>query len=702
MKEVPDQPITEEEVDLSLPPFHLGTDYESYKYFGAHPTEENGVQGTRFRVWAPHAKNVSVINEVTGWDNFCPMERTEEDDSVWSCFIPGVQDGHMYRYVVDGADGILRYKSDPYGFRSEKRPANASIVSSLDRYIWHDEIHQQQRDNRTVVERPMAIYEVHLGSWKKHFVDEQDPDGFLNYREIADPLVDYVTWMGYTHVELIGICEHPFDGSWGYQVTGFFCPTARYGTPDDFRYFVDRLHQAGIAVILDWVPAHFPKDSFGLECFDGTPLYESEDPLRAEYPEWGTKAFDHGKPEVCSFLISSAFYWIQEFHIDALRVDAVAAMIYASFSRAEWRPNKFGGNINLESEAFLKQVNEAVCSGTTGYLIAEDSSIQPGITNPVEDGGLGFKFKWNMGWMNEMLRYIAHDPVFRRWHHDELTHTTDYAFFENYVLVLSHDEVVHLKHSLVEKAPGKAEDRYGGLKTLYTFMFTHPGKKLLFMGQEFAQDREWSEARELDWWLTEDLGHRDVMLCVQNLLTLYKKYPVLYADSRNPTTFEWVKRGDCDRNTISFIRRNPWDYNGALLVICNFSPCYYEKYSVGVPLEGYYSRVFSTFDHLPGGGSRKEMGGDIPPLTPVKQVCDGYDYMLTYNLRPFESLIFEFPIIPKQEKKKRTTASKPKTAVKAATKTAASTKTVKTSKTVKTAEKAPAKPRKPKAKTIES
>ena len=651
----------EETEEVIVSPFHLGLDYDSYHSLGAHSMEVDGVYGTRFRVWAPHAKDVTILTSATGWENYCPLHRMEEDDAIWECFLPNVKDGDLYRFVVDGADGIRRFKSDPYAFRSEKRPANASIVSSLGKYEWHDADYQQKRDNTTVVERPMAIYEVHLGSWKKHFENDQDPDGFLNYRETADQLAEYVTWMGYTHVELIGICEHPFDGSWGYQVTGFFCPTARYGSPDDFRYFVDRMHQAGIGVILDWVPAHFPKDSFGLECFDGTPLYESADPLRAEYPEWGTKAFDHGKPEVCSFLISSAFYWIQEFHIDALRVDAVAAMIYASFSRAEWRPNKFGGNINLESEAFLKQVNEAVCTVTTGYLIAEDSSIQPAITTPVKEGGMGFLFKWNMGWMNDMMRYIEHDPIFRRWHHGELTHTTDYAFFENYVLVLSHDEVVHLKHSLVEKAPGKAEDRYGGLKTLYTFMFTHPGNKLLFMWQEFAQDREWSEARELDWWLTEDLGHRDVMLCVRNLLALYKRYPVLYADSRNPTIFEWVNRGDADRNTISFIRRNPWDYNGALLIVCNFSPCYYKDYTVGVPREGYYSRVFSTYDNLPGGGSKEEMGGDIPPLTSEALECDGYDNRITYDLRPFESLIFEFPL-PHEQKRKRTTAAKAGTA----------------------------------------
>ncbi len=640
MQEVPNNAILLTDFDSYL--FHQGTHYEAYRKLGAHPTEENGTPGTRFAVWAPNAQYAAVISARTGWENEDAGRMSRRDDGIWEAFVPWVGVGDAYRYVIVGADGIKRYKSDPFAFYSEKRPANASIVAALDGYRWHDDAFCAARTNKDVLEKPMAIYEVHLGSWKKRYACPGDEDGFLNYRELADQLAEYVAYMGYTHVELIGICEYPFDGSWGYQVTGFFSPTSRYGAPDDFRYFVDKMHEAGIGVILDWVPAHFPKDSFGLENFDGTPLYESADPLRAEYPEWGTKAFDHGKPEVRSFLISSAFYWVREFHVDALRVDAVAAMLYASFSRAEWRPNVFGGNENLESRDFLKQLNYAVTRETPGYLIAEDSSTLSGITTDVDQGGVGFLLKWNMGWMNDTLRYIAHDPIYRKWHHGELTHTVDYAFFENFVLVLSHDEVVHLKHSMVEKAPGSVEDRFGGLKTLYAYQFTHPGKKLLFMGQEFAQDREWSEARELDWWLADDFGHRDVMQCVRNLLSVYRTYPCLYSDSRDPSTFEWVNRNDAWRNTVSFIRRNPWNYDGAVLVVCNFSPSSYAGYTVGVPKPGYYRRVFSTYDSLPGAGNPAEIGG-IPPMTAENHDCDGYPCMLTYDLRPFESIIIELP-----------------------------------------------------------
>ncbi|MBE6997037.1 MAG: 1,4-alpha-glucan branching protein GlgB [Ruminococcaceae bacterium] len=621
--------------------FHQGTDYELYRKLGAHPDRENGVAGTRFAVWAPNARSVSVLTARTGWENEKGMHRCAADGAVWECFLPDVGVGDAYRFVVTGADGVKRYKADPCAFRAEKRPQNASIVAALDSYPWGDGAYQAGRDNSQVLQKPMAIYEVHLASWKKRY-DGSDPDGCLSYSELADQLAEYVTWMGYTHVELIGICEYPFDGSWGYQVTGFYAPTARYGTPDDFRYFVDRLHRSGIGVILDWVPAHFPKDDFGLEFFDGTPLYESVDPLRREYPEWGTNAFDHSKPEVRSFLISSACYWVREFHIDALRVDAVAAMLYADYSRKDWRPNRFGGRINLESRAFLQQLNTTVCGATTGYLIAEDSSTEDGITRDVRWDGVGFTLKWDMGWMNDSLRYVSKDPVYRRFHHEELAHTVDYAFAENWVLVLSHDEVVHPKRSMAEKAPGSQGDRLATLKTLYTYQFTHPGKKLLCMGQDFAMEREWSEAREIDWYLAEDFAHRDVLQCVRNLLALYKRYPVLYSDSQNPTTFEWVNRHDADRNIFSYIRRNPWNYDGALLVVLNFSPMGVGDYTVGVPLGGLYPRVFSSYDSLPGQGNPAEVGG-IPPMTAEQHDCDGYPYMLRYGLRPFEALIIEFP-----------------------------------------------------------
>ena len=620
--------------------FHYGTHYGAYKKLGAHILEENGVRGTHFAVWAPNAASVSVITDRYWADEETGrMERTE--NGIFECFIPDVAEDTRYRFVITTPSGEKLYKSDPYAFKTEQRPANASIVCRMDTYPWHDQGYMAAMDSKTVVGKPMAIYELHLGSWKKDY--SLGKDGFLNYGDLAKQLAEYVEYMGYTHVELIGICEHPFDGSWGYQVTGYYSPTTRYGSPDDFRYFVDIMHQHNIGVILDWVPAHFPKDDFGLVRFDGTPLYESEDPLRAEYPEWGTMAFDHGHPEVRSFLISNAFYWINEFHIDALRVDAVASMLYSNFGRSEWRPNKFGGAENLESTEFLKQLNKAVREYSQAYLIAEDSSIVPGVTKSVDDGGLGFMFKWNMGWMNDTLKYIGKDPIYRKWHHDALTHTSDYAFLENFVLVLSHDEVVHLKHPMLEKFPGKREDKFSDLKSLYTFQFTLPGKKLLFMGQDIAEDREWDENREINWSLASDFSHRDVMQCVKNLLSVYRKYPCLYADSDNPITFEWINRNDSDRNILSYIRRNPWNYNDALMVIINFSPEPYPEFSCGAPVEGYYSRVFSTYDSLPGAGGPDEQEGGIPPLTSIADLCDGYPNKVKYSLRPFESIILEFP-----------------------------------------------------------
>lgn len=622
--------------------FHEGTNYESYRKLGAHLAQENGVCGTRFAVWAPHAREVSVMTSATGWDSELPLHHSEADATVWECFVPSVGEGDLYRYIVVGADGVRRLKSDPYGFYSEMRPQNASIVMPLDRYVWGDAVHQAQRENKTVLEKPMAIYEVHLGSWKKNYRGPDDKLGFMNYRELADPLAEYVKWMGFTHVELMGICEHPFDGSWGYQVTGFFSPNSRHGTPDDFRYLVDRLHQAGINVILDFVPAHYPKDSYGLGEFDGTPLYESADPLRAEYPEWGTYAFDHGKPEVRSFLISSAFYWIREFHIDALRVDAVAAMLYASFSRYPWRPNIHGGNINLESEGFLKQLNQAVKTLTPGYVIAEDSSTIEGITDPVEEGGIGFSFKWDMGWMNDTLRYFGVEPFSRRYVHKVLTHTVDYVFEENFVLPFSHDEVVHLKKSLLKKTPGTPEEQLLALKTLLTWQFTHPGKKLLFMGQEFGEENEWSEARSLDWKLTQDPAHRDVLLTVRNLLALYNANTALHSDSRDKLTFEWIDRQDAQRNIVTFIRRNPWNYNGAFLVVCNFAPVPYKGFLVGTPVQGSYRRVFSTYDEMPGEGGPKELGC-VPVLFTQPQPCNDLPQSISYDLRPYESIILAFP-----------------------------------------------------------
>ena len=620
--------------------FHQGTSYEVYKKMGAHPTVENGVKGTRFIVWAPNARDVSVITDTTGWENEYHMEPSS--DGIWEVFIEGVSAGTAYRYVIMGPDGLKREKSDPYAFRSQLRPLNASIVWPLDGYRWGDGEYQSRRDNSKVLEKPMAIYEVHLGSWKKDYQNDEDTDGFLSYRALADQLSEYINYMGYTHVELMGICEYPFDPSWGYQVTGMYAPTARYGTPDDFRYMVDKFHRSGISVILDWVPAHFPKDDFAMSSFDGTPLYESADPLRAEFPIWGTKAYDHGKPEVRSFLISSAFYWINEFHVDALRVDAIEAMLYADFSRKNYRPNIHGGHINLESEDFLKQLCSEVTGRTGAYIIAEDSSVEQGITEDIHKGGLGFTFKWNLGWMYDTLSYMSHDFHDRRNYHHVLTHTPDYAYSENFILVLSHDDVCPGKKSIYEKQPGSHLDRFGGVKALYTLQFTHPGKKLLFMGQDFAQISEWNFDKSLDWHLLEDFGHRDVQQTVKNLLSIYRRFPVLHSDSKDSKTFEWVNRDWADANIISFIRKNPWNYDGALLVVCNFSPWFHYGYACGAPKEGDYERIFSTYDSIPGCGGPAELGG-CPHIRTQRSVYNGKPFRLNYDLRPFEAVIFRIP-----------------------------------------------------------
>ena len=543
-----------------------------------------------------------------------------------------------YRYEVLGSDGILRKKADPMASFSRLRPSALSLVCPKSRYEWHDGEYMEKLSPETVHEKPMSIYEVHLGSWKKDY--RRGEGGFLNYRQLGNELAEYVKYMGFTHVELIGICEHPFDGSWGYQVTGFFSPTSRYGAPDDLRYFIDKMHENGIGVILDFVPAHFPKDTFGLENFDGTKLYEPADPMLEEYPEWGTKAFDHKKPEVRSFLISSACYWLNEFHFDALRVDAVASMIYLNFGRNTGRKNIYGGEENLDSIGFMRQMNAAVEKMTKGYLIAEDSSIMSGVTAPAKQGGIGFAFKWNLGWMNDTLKYFQKDPIFRGYHHGELTHTVDYAFTEYFILVLSHDEVVHLKKSLLGKMQGADGDKLGALKTLYAYQFAHPGKKLLFMGQEFAEPTEWYEGAEIDWNLADDTWHRDVMEELRLLNGIYRKYPCLHTDSLNANTFNWVNRNDAMRSTVSFIRRNPWNYDGAVLAVCNFTPVYLENYTVGVPVKGLYKRIFSTFDSLPGGGT---VSKDTVPEEAAARSCDGLPYTLTYNLRPYETVYFELP-----------------------------------------------------------
>ena len=610
--------------------FHHGTHYELYNKMGAHLRKCDGEWGVHFVLWAPNARAVCVISDGNGWTPWSDvMEKV--DDCIWELFVPGMCEGVKYKYLIVRADGTEVEKTDPYAFRSELRPRTASIVADLDKFKWSDNAYRKAKKGENFLEKPMAVYEVHLGSWKKD-LSKWDEDQYLDYRRLAHEIAEYVTWMGYTHVELMGICEYPFDPSWGYQVTGYFSPTARYGSPEDFMYFVDYMHKHGIGVILDWVPAHFPKDEFGLANFDGTPLYEYADPLRAEYPEWGTKAFDLGKKEVSNFLMASAFFWVNKYHIDALRVDAVAAMLYNSFGREEWRPNQYGGNENLESFEFFRHLNSMLGKLTDAFMIAEDSSIIGGMTKPAKDGGFGFGLKWNMGWMNDGIKYYNTDPIFRPYHHGLMTHTFEYAFDENYMLVLSHDEVVYGKGSMINKFIGNKLDKLGSLKTCYTMMMGHPGKKLLFMGQDFAQEREWNFKTGLDWHLCDDEGHRDVLTCFRKLLHLYSERPVLHNDNGGPVTCEWINSGDYNRNIFTFIRRNPWNYNNALIFVCNFAPVERVDMGVGAPLSGVYKRIFTTYP-------------DANPLEieAKEELCDGRKYKLIFNLRHYESCIFEVP-----------------------------------------------------------
>lgn len=626
--------------DLDRYLFHHGTHYELYNKMGAHIREENGVSGVHFVLWAPNAKAVCVVSDGNGWTPWRDI-MTKVDDAMWELFVPGMCEGVKYKYLVVRADGSEVMKTDPYGFRAELRPATASIVANLDNYVWGDKEWRKIKKGENFLEKPMAVYEVHLGSWKKD-LSKWDEDQYFDYRRLAHELAEYVNYMGYTHIELMGICEYPFDPSWGYQVTGYFAPTARYGSPDDFMYFVDYMHKNGIGVILDWVPAHFPKDDFALANFDGTPLYEYADPLRAEYPEWGTKAFDLGKPEVSNFLIASAFFWVEKYHVDALRVDAVAAMFYNSFGREQYRPNMYGGNENLESFEFFRHLNSVLRQRTNAFLIAEDSSIIEGVTKPAKKGGFGFGLKWNMGWMNDTIKYYCKDPIYRPYHHWLMTHTAEYAFNENYMLVLSHDEVVYGKGTMINKFPGNKLDKLGSLKTAYTMMFGHPGKKLLFMGQDFAQESEWNFKTGLDWWLCDDESHRDVMNCFRTLLHIYRERPVLHNDCGGPATFEWINSGDYNRNIFTFIRRNPWNYNNALIFVCNFAPVDRWDMGVGAPVEGVYKRIFTTYSE-----------GTPLEIQTVEELCDGRPYKIKFDLRPFESVIFEVPYKEETEEEKK-------------------------------------------------
>ena len=620
--------------------FGQGTHYDLYNKLGAHPMTVDGEEGVYFAVWAPNAEAVSLVGNFNEWDeNATPMERLEPL-GIYEIFLPEMKIGDIYKYCVTTKAGYTILKADPYGFQAELRPNNASVIADISDFKWQDSRWMKKREKFDDKKDPMFVYEVHPGSWKKHEQTEEDVDGFYNYREMAHELAKYVKDMGYTHVELMGIAEHPFDGSWGYQVTGYYAPTSRYGTPEDFAYMINKFHKNKIGVILDWVPAHFPKDEHGLADFDGTPLFEYGDPKKGEHPDWGTKIFDYGKSEVRNFLIANALFWIEHFHIDGLRVDAVASMLYLDYGKqdGQWIANEYGGNQNLDAIEFFKHLNSVVLGRNHGALmIAEESTAWPKVTDKPENDGLGFSLKWNMGWMHDFTEYMKLDPYFRKPNHHLMTFAMSYAYSENYILVLSHDEVVHLKCSMLNKMPGLGFDKFANLKVGYAFMMGHPGKKLLFMGQEFAQLREWSEARELDWFLLEEENHQAIQNFTRDLLKLYRKNKAMYECDNEPSGFEWINANDADRSIYSFVRHSK-DGKKNLLFVCNFTPVERPEYRVGVPRRKQYKLVLNSDEKCYGGS-----GEERPKVyKAVKSECDRRDYSFAYPLPAYGVAVFEF------------------------------------------------------------
>lgn len=620
--------------------FGQGTHYDIYRKLGAHPTIQRRKKGVYFAVWAPNARSVSVVGEFNNWNTQANPMKKVGPIGVYETFIPGAKVGDLYKFYIIGYHGEELYKADPYGNEAELRPGTASRIADISDYKWKDTTWMKRRPEFDEIRDPMAIYEVHPGSWKKHEAKDEDDPGFYNYRELAHELAAYVKKMGYTHVELMGIAEHPFDGSWGYQVTGYYAPTRRYGSPRDFMYFVDYMHEKGIHVILDWVPAHFPKDEHGLGRFDGQPLYEHPDPRRGEHPHWGTYIFNYGKREVENFLIANGLFWLKEFHVDGLRVDAVASMLYLDYGKddGEWLPNEKGGNENYDAINLFRHMNEQFekqCPGTE--IIAEESTAWAGVTSPVSMNGLGFLFKWNMGWMNDFLEYMKLDPYFRANNHGKLTFSMQYAYSENFIQVLSHDEVVHGKGSMIEKMPGEYEDKFANLRTAYGFMYGHPGKKLLFMGQEFAQFREWSEKRSLDWELLDYDMHQKMQAYVRELNKLYEKYDAMYVNDCEPIGFEWMSCDNANMSTVSFVRRGS-SAKDQLLFICNFTPVQYEEYRTGVPCAGEYTKILSSDDEKFGG-----TGVNVKKVVKAEKIeCEKKEYSIELNLPPMSVTVFKF------------------------------------------------------------
>ena len=624
--------------DLDQYLFGQGNHYDLYKKMGAHLVSDGKKKGVYFAVWAPHAEAVSVVGDFNGWEiEANPMER-EEPLGIYTCFIPGLEENTLYKYCIKTYTGEHIFKADPFANYAELRPGTASRVTDIEHLKWTDTQWMEKRKTWKHEQEPMSIYEVHIGSWKRH--PGREDEGFYSYREFAKEIVKYVKDMGYTHIEIIGIAEHPFDGSWGYQVTGYYAPTSRYGTPEDFAWMINYLHRNKIGVILDWVPAHFPRDAHGLADFDGTPTFEYADPRKGEHPDWGTKIFDYGKNEVRNFLIANALFWIEHFHVDGLRVDAVASMLYLDYGKqdGQWVANKYGGNKNLEAIDFFKHLNSVVLGRNPGALmIAEESTAWPKVTGDVEDDGLGFSLKWNMGWMHDFTEYMKLDPYFRKDNHNLMTFAMSYAYSENYILVLSHDEVVHLKCSMLNKMPGLGFDKYANLKVAYAFMMGHAGKKLLFMGQDFAQLREWSEERELDWYLLAEKEHQAIQNWYRDLLHLYRSHKALYEMDQSWEGFEWINADDAYRSIFSFMRHSKGSKRN-LLFVCNFTPMERSDYRVGVPRKKQYKLILNSDDVQYGGKGEKR------PLIykAEKQECDGRPYSFAYPLPPYGVAVFEF------------------------------------------------------------
>ena len=636
-----DSQITEFDTYL----FAEGKLYDIYEKFGAHPMTIDGVKGTYFAVWAPHARRVSVVGDFNMWDGALNPMQMMQTSGIYELFIPDVAPGAVYKYQILTREGEILYKADPYGNQCQVRPDNANVVADLVGYKWKDTDWIENRKHQTretELKKPMAIYECHLGSWKKKIEDSDF--GFYTYRELAKMLCDYVKKMGYTHVELMGIAEYPFDGSWGYQVTNYYAPTSRYGSPDDFMYFVDHMHANGIGVILDWVPAHFPRDAHGLGRFDGMPLYEHPDPRRGEHPDWGTYIFDFGRNEVSNFLTANALFWVEKFHVDALRVDAVASMLYLDYGKqdGQWLPNKDGGNENYDAIELLRKINTVMEERNPGaFLIAEESTAWAGVTAPASMKGLGFLYKWNMGWMNDFLEYMKMDPYFRSFNHNRLTFSLSYTYAENYVLVISHDEVVHLKCSMLNKMPGFEVDKFANLRTAYGFMYGHPGKKLLFMGQEFGQLREWSEARSLDWFLLEQPLHKKMQKWVADLNHMYTTYDACYYNDNDQMGFEWTKVDDANTSIIAFVRRGK-TAKDQLLFVCNFVPVERKDYWIGVPCLTEYEEIINSDAKIYGGSGTKN--GKVKAF---EEKCDRMPYAISIDIAPLSMMVFKYDYVDK-------------------------------------------------------